>query len=197
MALAGLITGIRTLATKKGDQMAFVPLEDLQGGCEVVFFPKAYVEWKDKLAPDTVVIVKGKAQTRDGRTSLLADAVQTHVDKISAWRRTRRGCRPASSTAAPRSMAGLSATVQDTDENGADNGEDNGADDADRQEGVHKTTWHSSPGWAVSAARMISAVLIPALEENPFRDEIPGWLRDQGAPPPLPVTPAPRGQATG
>ena len=82
VALAGLITGIRTLATKKGDQMAFVQLEDLQGGCEVVFFPKAYVEWKDKLAPDAVVIIKGKAQTRDGRTSLLADAVQTHVDKI-------------------------------------------------------------------------------------------------------------------
>jgi DNA polymerase III alpha subunit len=65
--LAGVITSIRTINTKKGDQMAFVQLEDLQGGCEVVFFPKAYAEYKEKLAVDAVVIVKGKAQTREAR----------------------------------------------------------------------------------------------------------------------------------
>ncbi|HHW88598.1 MAG TPA: DNA polymerase III subunit alpha [Chloroflexi bacterium] len=80
VTLAGVITNIRTINTKKGDQMAFVQLEDLQGGCEVVFFPKAYADYKDKLAVDAVVIVKGKAQTRENQTTLLADIVQTHVE---------------------------------------------------------------------------------------------------------------------
>lgn len=80
VTLAGVITNVRTINTKKGDPMAFVQLEDLQGGCEVVFFPKAYSEYKEKLVVDAVVIVKGKAQTREGQTTLLADIVQTHVE---------------------------------------------------------------------------------------------------------------------
>ena len=80
VTLAGVITNVRTINTKKGDQMAFVQIEDLQGGCEVVFFPKAYSEYKEKLVVDAVVIVKGKAQTREGQTTLLADIVQTHVE---------------------------------------------------------------------------------------------------------------------
>ena len=80
VTLAGMITGVRTINTKKGDAMAFVQLEDLQGACEAVFFPKTYAEYKDKLVSDTVIIVKGKAQTREGETSLLAEIVQTHFD---------------------------------------------------------------------------------------------------------------------
>ena len=80
VTLAGVITNIRTINTKKGDQMAFVQLEDLQGGCEVVFFPKAYAEYKEKLVVDAVVIVKGKAQTRENQTTLLADIVQTYIE---------------------------------------------------------------------------------------------------------------------
>ena len=57
VALAGIITNVRTLTTKKGDLMAFVQLEDLQGGCEVVFFPKTYAEQREKLQIDAVVIL--------------------------------------------------------------------------------------------------------------------------------------------
>ena len=78
--MAGMITNVRAINTKKGDQMAFVQLEDLQGSCEVVFFPKTYAEYKEKLTVDAVVIVKGKAQTRENQTTLLADLVQTYVE---------------------------------------------------------------------------------------------------------------------
>ena len=44
--LAGMIVGVRTINTKKGDQMAFVQLEDMQGQCEVVVFPRTYAEVK-------------------------------------------------------------------------------------------------------------------------------------------------------
>jgi DNA polymerase-3 subunit alpha len=84
VTLAGVITGVRTINTKKGDPMAFVQLEDLQGGCEVVFFPKTYADYKERLVTDAVVVVKGKAQSRDGQTSVLADIVQTHIDQIKS-----------------------------------------------------------------------------------------------------------------
>ncbi len=79
--LAGMIAGVRTITTKKGDPMAFVQLEDLQGQCEVVVFPRTYAEVKELLVPDNVVVVKGKAQTREGQTSLLADSIQTYIDR--------------------------------------------------------------------------------------------------------------------
>jgi DNA polymerase-3 subunit alpha len=80
--LAGMILNVRTINTKKGDQMAFVQIEDMTGQCEVVVFPRTYAEVKEVLQPDTVVVVKGKAQTRESQTSLLADSFQTHVDQI-------------------------------------------------------------------------------------------------------------------
>ncbi|MEX1019643.1 MAG: OB-fold nucleic acid binding domain-containing protein, partial [Litorilinea sp.] len=80
--LAGMIAGVRAITTKKGDPMAFVQLEDLAGQCEVVVFPRTYAEVREILLPDSVVVVKGVAQTREGQTSLLADSFQTHVDQI-------------------------------------------------------------------------------------------------------------------
>ncbi len=82
VTLAGLITSVRTLTTKKGDLMAYVMLEDLQGSSEVVVFPKSFAEYRDKLVLDAVVMIKGTAQTRNGQTNLLADVVQTHFDRI-------------------------------------------------------------------------------------------------------------------
>lgn len=80
VTLAGMLASIRTTVTKKGDKMAFVQLEDMQGQCEAVFFPKVYEEFKEKLQEERVVLVKGKAQTRSGRTSVLVDTLQTSVE---------------------------------------------------------------------------------------------------------------------
>ena len=55
VVLAGMITNVRTINTKKGDPMAFVQIEDFQGQCEVVVFPRTYVEVKEKLVLDAVL----------------------------------------------------------------------------------------------------------------------------------------------
>ena len=80
VTLAGMIASVRTTVTKKGDRMAFVQLEDMQGQCEAVFFPGVYREFKDSLQEERVVMVKGKAQTRGARTSVLVDTLQTAVE---------------------------------------------------------------------------------------------------------------------
>ena len=80
VTLVGMLASIRTTVTKKGDKMAFVQLEDMQGQCEAVFFPEKYEAFKEYLEEERVVMVKGKAQSRNGRTSVLVDTLQTAVE---------------------------------------------------------------------------------------------------------------------
>ena len=80
VSLAGMLASVRTTVTKKGDKMAFVQLEDMQGQCEAVFFPDVYEKCKENLQEERVVLVKGKAQTRGGRTSVLVDTLQTSIE---------------------------------------------------------------------------------------------------------------------
>ena len=80
VSLVGMVASIRTTVTKKGDRMAFVQLEDIQGQCEAVFFPAVYEECKENLLEEKVVMVKGKAQTRGGRTSVLVDSLHTSIE---------------------------------------------------------------------------------------------------------------------
>lgn len=84
VTLGGMIAELRTTMTKKGDKMAFVKLEDMLGQCEVVVFPRTYEVYKELLQPERVVIAIGKAQTREGRTSLLADEIRTGVEIAQA-----------------------------------------------------------------------------------------------------------------
>ncbi|MYH60376.1 MAG: hypothetical protein F4148_00925 [Caldilineaceae bacterium SB0675_bin_29] len=80
VSLVGMLASIRTTVTKKGDKMAFVQLEDIQGQCEAVIFPDVYEKCKEDLQEERVVLVKGKAQTRGARTSVLVDSLHTSIE---------------------------------------------------------------------------------------------------------------------
>ncbi|MXX26206.1 MAG: DNA polymerase III subunit alpha [Caldilineaceae bacterium SB0668_bin_21] len=80
VSLVGMVASIRTTVTKKGDKMAFVQLEDMQGQCEAVLFPEVYEKCKEDLQEERVVQVKGKAQTRGARTSVLVDSLHTSIE---------------------------------------------------------------------------------------------------------------------
>ena len=80
--LMGLVASVRTILTKKGDPMAFVLLEDLAGSIEVVVFPRLYEETRDLWAEDRLVVVKGKADLREGRASLICDAAREYDPRI-------------------------------------------------------------------------------------------------------------------
>jgi DNA polymerase-3 subunit alpha len=80
VTIGGMIADIRTTITKKGDKMAFLRIEDMLGQCEVVLFPRTYEQYKDQLEPDRVILVVGKAQARNGRTSVLAEEIKTSLE---------------------------------------------------------------------------------------------------------------------
>ena len=57
--VAGMITEVKNITTKKGDPMAVIGLEDLEGAIEVVIFPDAYKTAGD-LVEGRVVWIRGK-----------------------------------------------------------------------------------------------------------------------------------------
>ncbi len=67
--LAGVIISVKQIFTKKKNEpMAFVRVEDASGAMEIVVFPKIYVQIRDVLVPDTLVVIKGTVSVREGRS---------------------------------------------------------------------------------------------------------------------------------
>ncbi|MEM7803269.1 MAG: OB-fold nucleic acid binding domain-containing protein, partial [Chloroflexota bacterium] len=75
--IAGMISQLRPLTTKKGDPMAFGKLEDLSGDIELVFFPRTWAAHRAEVQVDQVMLVYGKVQADEMRTSIIVDKVQT------------------------------------------------------------------------------------------------------------------------
>lgn len=72
VTIAGLITGLQLKRTKKGDLWAIATVEDLDGAIECLFFPSTYMTVSTVLAPDAVVVVRGRVNRRDESTSIYA-----------------------------------------------------------------------------------------------------------------------------
>ncbi|MFT5196109.1 MAG: DNA polymerase-3 subunit alpha [Candidatus Promineifilaceae bacterium] len=81
LKVAGMVSSLRPLTTKKGDPMAFGKLEDLDGDIELVFFPRTWEAHRAEIQVDQVMLVYGKAQVDEGRRSILVDRVQTKFEQ--------------------------------------------------------------------------------------------------------------------
>jgi len=75
--IAGIITNIREVMTKKGERMMFLTLEDFSGSTEVVVFPKVFEEFKSFIALENCVAIKGKVSKRNNETSFMADKIKS------------------------------------------------------------------------------------------------------------------------
>lgn len=78
VVMAGMMTGIRTLITKKNQPMAFLQLEDFYGTTEVVVFPKMYEKSRHVLQEDAILSVKGTISCReDEQPKLIANQIHS------------------------------------------------------------------------------------------------------------------------
>jgi DNA polymerase-3 subunit alpha len=75
VSIAGLIGGIRSLRTRKGDAMAVFRLEDEHGSAEVVVFPDLYREAFGILSNDVAVLVTGKPEAGEDAGKVLASKI--------------------------------------------------------------------------------------------------------------------------
>ncbi len=73
--IGGLIRSVKTIMTKRGDPMAFVELEDMQGAVEVTVFNTVYVSVQELLAEDAAVFVQGQVQKNEKSVKILADSI--------------------------------------------------------------------------------------------------------------------------
>lgn len=76
VTVAGIISGMRTLITKKNNIMAFVQIEDLYGEIELVVFPNVYERHRDLLEEDRIIVVKGVVNCKEEEApKILADKI--------------------------------------------------------------------------------------------------------------------------
>jgi DNA polymerase-3 subunit alpha len=75
IAIGGLVSALRVMRTKKGDQMGVVLLEDWEGIVEVLVFPETYAKVQKLLDLDAPIFVKGKLDNDESTIKILATDV--------------------------------------------------------------------------------------------------------------------------
>ena len=74
--MGGIITEFKRLATKSGQTMAFVKIEDIYGQIETIVFPKVYEKVKDFLKEEEIIKLTGRLQLKDGIPQILAENIE-------------------------------------------------------------------------------------------------------------------------
>ena len=75
--VGGMITEIKKIRTKKGDPMMFATLDDLEGSVELLVFGNALAAAGEVLAPDSIVLVRGRVDHKDrDKTCIVAQQIE-------------------------------------------------------------------------------------------------------------------------
>ncbi len=75
VTIAGVVQGIRRMVTRKGDTMAFVQFEDLQGTIEVIVFPRTLRDTEEFWEEGKILLIRGKVDSRGGAAKVLCESV--------------------------------------------------------------------------------------------------------------------------
>ncbi|MBK5254122.1 MAG: DNA polymerase III subunit alpha [Peptostreptococcaceae bacterium] len=76
--MAGSITQVKKMLTKKNTQMAFVQVEDFYGDFELVVFPRIFEKYQELLKEDNIIGISGSLNFKED------EAPKILADKISA-----------------------------------------------------------------------------------------------------------------
>jgi DNA polymerase-3 subunit alpha len=80
VTLCAIVAAVKEIATKNGDRMAFVTLEDLRGSVESIAFPDLYRSRMLYLIKDNPVLVKGQVDIGEETVKLLLTDVRPLSD---------------------------------------------------------------------------------------------------------------------
>ena len=70
--IAGIVSGLRPLKTRKGDRMAVFMLDDVAGSVETVVFPETFGKHGSLIEADAMLLVRGKFEKDDESARLVA-----------------------------------------------------------------------------------------------------------------------------
>ncbi|SDZ54607.1 DNA polymerase-3 subunit alpha [Evansella caseinilytica] len=71
--IAGLVEKVKTIQTKKKQQMAFLKLSDETGDIDVTVFPESYQAFKTKFHKGELLFIEGKLQEHGGERKLILE----------------------------------------------------------------------------------------------------------------------------
>ncbi len=75
VSMGGIVNSAKEIITKRGDKMAFVNFEDLNGSCEIVVFPDLYKTAYQLLGKDSIIFVRGRANAREDTVKIIAEEI--------------------------------------------------------------------------------------------------------------------------
>jgi len=82
VGLAGIITSVKPLKTRRDERMATFILEDMTGRCEVVSFPDSYKNSYEYIQEDTLVFVKAQLMVENDNPRLILSSIYFLSDAI-------------------------------------------------------------------------------------------------------------------
>lgn len=74
--IAGLVTSVKKIFTKTGKTMVFAQVEDLANKVEIVVFPTILEKTPNAWIENTILILEGKTDNRDGNLKFLCDTAR-------------------------------------------------------------------------------------------------------------------------
>lgn len=86
VSLAGVPFKVIPKTTRRGDKMALVTLEDLQGTVEVTLWPETYAASEQLLALDEPILVKGTVESVDNLPKVIAKEVFPLSEAKNHWK---------------------------------------------------------------------------------------------------------------
>jgi len=83
VTVGGILTAIKPMTDKKGNQMAFVTLEDFSGHVELILFSDCFEKAKEILEIDRIVLTSGRISTREGEQPKILSSEVLAMEKIT------------------------------------------------------------------------------------------------------------------
>ncbi len=74
--ICGIIATVKSMLTKKGDRMAYITLEDLQGTVEIIVFPDLFKTAGELIAPEQLVRITGMIDRGDKGTKIRGSKIE-------------------------------------------------------------------------------------------------------------------------
>ena len=83
--IGGMVANCKKIRTKKGDMMAFLTLEDMNGSVEVVVFSDLFLKTAELLESDQPIIVQGQVQKDENTAKIIGDDIIPIEEAESTW----------------------------------------------------------------------------------------------------------------
>jgi DNA polymerase-3 subunit alpha len=74
--IAGVVSRIKKITTKKGEIMIFMTLEDMSNSIEVIVFPSIIKKFQKFLKDDIIIGIKGRLDIKEDQAKLIATEIE-------------------------------------------------------------------------------------------------------------------------